>query len=314
MNRMRPWYRWHVNRWRNSPHVLDMPLAAQGAYRNLLDAAWNNEAKLSNNPNILWHYAMAESRDEFAKLAEYVLPMFTVSQDGKWLTNETLTEEWNAATEWFNKKSKAGKSGSTARWGNTSAIAEASHSDNNDMAPLSDSQWQNMASTPHHTTTQQDNIKTICAEQNSALFDVTLPLNKGEYAIPLADIAEYSKLYPATNVEQEIRGMRGWLIGSPKNRKTKSGIKKFINGWLARAQDRGGLSPYAQEAMNGTANSKADRRASRVSEKTNRLVGPASLIAGHNATSVQNGVAGRGVDTVEGDAEILLDSGDRSGK
>jgi hypothetical protein len=35
----RPWMRWHVTRWRNSPRVLQMPLAAQGAYRNLLDAA-----------------------------------------------------------------------------------------------------------------------------------------------------------------------------------------------------------------------------------------------------------------------------------
>ena len=31
--------------------------------------------------------------------------------------------------------------------------------------------------------------------------------------------------------------MIGWLDANPKNRKTQRGILKFINGWLARAQD-----------------------------------------------------------------------------
>lgn len=46
----RPWMRWHVTRWRNSPRVLQMPLAAQGAYRNLLDAAWQQGGRLPNRP------------------------------------------------------------------------------------------------------------------------------------------------------------------------------------------------------------------------------------------------------------------------
>ena len=45
--------RWHVTRWRNSPRVLQMPLAAQGAYRNLLDAAWQQGGRLPNLPACL---------------------------------------------------------------------------------------------------------------------------------------------------------------------------------------------------------------------------------------------------------------------
>ena len=39
---------------------------------------------------------------------------------------------------------------------------------------------------------------------------------------------------------QELRKMRGWCEANPKKRKTKNGVKRFINAWLAKEQDRGG--------------------------------------------------------------------------
>lgn len=48
---------------------------------------------------------------------------------------------------------------------------------------------------------------------------------------------EYERLYPAVNIEQEIRKMIGWLGANTKKRKTRAGIKRFINGWLSRQQD-----------------------------------------------------------------------------
>jgi predicted phage replisome organizer len=68
----------------------------------------------------------------------------------------------------------------------------------------------------------------------------TLPLNDGtEHRVTQADFDKYESLYPAVDVMQELRKMAGWLDGNPKNRKTKSGIRRFINSWLARAQDQG---------------------------------------------------------------------------
>lgn len=32
--------------------------------------------------------------------------------------------------------------------------------------------------------------------------------------------------------------MYAWLDSNPKNRKTERGIKRFITGWLGRAQDK----------------------------------------------------------------------------
>ena len=112
----RPWMRWHVTRWRNSPRVLQMPLAAQGAYRNLLDAAWQQGGRLPNLPAVLWKYALAQSPEEFAAVAAQVLAMFTVSECGNWLSNETLMEECadrtTFADELSRKRSEAGKRGS----------------------------------------------------------------------------------------------------------------------------------------------------------------------------------------------------------
>lgn len=70
---------------------------------------------------------------------------------------------------------------------------------------------------------------------------ISLPLNDGtEHPVTQADIDKYASLYPAVDVLQELRKMVGWIDASPKNRKTRKGIKRFINGWLSREQDRGG--------------------------------------------------------------------------
>lgn len=69
---------------------------------------------------------------------------------------------------------------------------------------------------------------------------ITIPLNDGnEYSVTQRDIDEYKGLYPAVNVEQELRNMRGWCLANPSRRKTKKGVARFINGWLAKEQDKG---------------------------------------------------------------------------
>ena len=69
---------------------------------------------------------------------------------------------------------------------------------------------------------------------------ISLPLNDGsEYPLTQRDAEEYAALYPAVDVPQELRAIRGWLLNNEKRRKTKAGIRRFVNSWLARAQDRG---------------------------------------------------------------------------
>lgn len=66
-----------------------------------------------------------------------------------------------------------------------------------------------------------------------------LPLNSGEYEVTETQAQEWARLYPAVDIASELRKMRGWLLANPSKRKTKSGIARFANSWLAREQDRG---------------------------------------------------------------------------
>lgn len=54
------------------------------------------------------------------------------------------------------------------------------------------------------------------------------------------DIIQWEKTYPAIDVFLELGKMESWLDANPKKRKTKTGIKRFVNSWLSRAQDKGG--------------------------------------------------------------------------
>ncbi len=87
-------------------------------------------------------------------------------------------------------------------------------------------------------------INTICSEPETAPSQqsgICIPLNdKSSYDVPLDKIALWRDTYPAVDVEQELRKMVAWSHSNPTKRKTRRGVDRFINSWLAREQDRGG--------------------------------------------------------------------------
>jgi hypothetical protein len=62
-----------------------------------------------------------------------------------------------------------------------------------------------------------------------------------------ADIIQWQKAYPAVDVFAELAKMESWLDANPSRRKTPKGIKRFVDLWLSRAQDKGGSSPIQVE-------------------------------------------------------------------
>ena len=89
---------------------------------------------------------------------------------------------------------------------------------------------------------------------------VTLPLNdKSEFPILQADVDQWSGLYPAVDVMQQLRAMRGWLDANPTKRKTKAGVRRFINSWLAREQDKGGSAPRGSPKKSGKGDPESKR-------------------------------------------------------
>lgn len=90
-------------------------------------------------------------------------------------------------------------------------------------------------------TKDEPNENVNVNDNDNANVFIRLELNdKSLFPIFDDDLGKWRDLYPAVNVEQELRNMVGWIDGNPTRRKTKSGIKKFINSWLSKEQDQGG--------------------------------------------------------------------------
>ena len=107
------------------------------------------------------------------------------------------------------------------------------------------------------SNTKELNSNTYCSElekaseptPNATVITLTLNTNE-EYPIYQTDVNEWQELYPAVDIMQELRKMKGWCNANPKKRKTKNGIKRFINSWLSIEQDKGG----SRSANTGKAN------------------------------------------------------------
>jgi hypothetical protein len=71
-----------------------------------------------------------------------------------------------------------------------------------------------------------------------------LPLEDGsQYGLPKTLYETYVETYKAIDVMEQLTLMRAWLISNPGRRKTRAGIKDFINGWLKRERDKPDSAP-----------------------------------------------------------------------
>lgn len=100
------------------------------------------------------------------------------------------------------------------------------------------------------SNTNQNTNTNVCAEQAPAPPVITLPLNDGtQYPVIQTQVDEWVKLYPAVDVMQQLRNMRGWLDSKPERRKTLRGIKAFITRWLSTEQDKGRAAPQSKPGI-----------------------------------------------------------------
>lgn len=90
---------------------------------------------------------------------------------------------------------------------------------------------------------------------------LSLPTNKtgDEFSIRRAVLEEFSRLYQGVDVLQELRAMRGWLLANEKKRKTSSGMLRFVNAWLAKAQNQGGSGLAGKVSTDGRSDAHRER-------------------------------------------------------
>lgn len=71
--------------------------------------------------------------------------------------------------------------------------------------------------------------------------------NKTYFDVPTSKVEKWKELYPAVNIEQELRKMCDWCESNPAKRKTRAGILSFISRWLSKEQNKGGSRHYAKD-------------------------------------------------------------------
>ena len=54
--------------------------------------------------------------------------------------------------------------------------------------------------------------------------------------------------YPLVNIEQEFKNIAAWLHSNADKRKTKSGMKRFVNTWMSKTQNKGGHNGQSNQA------------------------------------------------------------------
>jgi hypothetical protein len=59
------------------------------------------------------------------------------------------------------------------------------------------------------------------------------------------EVRAWEIAYPAVNIEQELMKMSAWLRADPRRKKVQ--YRRFITGWLSRAQQRGGDKPWQKK-------------------------------------------------------------------
>jgi hypothetical protein len=64
-----------------------------------------------------------------------------------------------------------------------------------------------------------------------------------EYAITVDDVAELEAAFPDLPVQAELRKAIAWCHANPERRKTAKGAKRFLFGWMERAQNRSRSPP-----------------------------------------------------------------------
>ncbi|GEM_PF-1826895 len=84
--------------------------------------------------------------------------------------------------------------------------------------------------------------------KSSVVF--TVPLRQArKRVVTEIELDEWQKNYPEVNVRQEIRKLIAWNQANPDRQKTKRGINRHIQGWLAHAQQKHGNNNAIQSPI-----------------------------------------------------------------
>jgi hypothetical protein len=112
--------------------------------------------------------------------------------------------------------------------------------------------------TETETETERETKTELSVEpQSVSLPVVEVPvLGNKSFGVNKEMVAEWSMAYPAVDVVAELHKMRVWSLSNPTKQKTLTGIARFVNAWLSKAQDQVGKVPISGFETQGDRNAK----------------------------------------------------------
>ena len=237
----------------DSDAFLEMPLSAQALYFHLNMRA--DDDGFVNNPRRVTKLVSASEDD----LKILLIKRFIIGFESgvivikHWRMHNTLKSDRYKPTQYQEELAMLGIKQNKAYTDHPEKLLPPSESDNGTKM---DPNWNQSGS----TLEPQNRLEEISKEKSSkeesicttpeTVAVLTIILNDGsEYPISQEFIDKMKPLFPAVDVEQQLRSMAAWCINNPDRRKTKRGVTRFINSWLSREQDRG--QRYQQNTTRG---------------------------------------------------------------
>ena len=126
------------------------------------------------------------------------------------------------------------------------SISKLSHwLEQDDISVISRRYQDDAPETERERETEEEKETDLSIEPQSVsppVIEIPLVGSK-EYSVSQQMVDEWQKAYPGISVNGELQKMRAWSLSNPAKRKTPGGIARFINAWLAKAQDQFGKVP-----------------------------------------------------------------------
>ena len=218
------YYQHHIGDYRRDTGHLT--LLEHGIYRQLLDLYYITEKPFDASAMRLICVRTTDEEEAYKR----VLNDFFVLKNGKYHHKRCQIE-----IEGFQSKSNKAKDSAKIRWNKNKDLQDAIA-----LPTHSDSDANGMLTMNHKPLTINQHINLIAESDKSPSAVEFIPLVDGsEWPVPESFAVDLEKSYPAVDMKQTLREIRAWNLANPKNRKTVSGIKRHINQWFSKEQNRG---------------------------------------------------------------------------
>jgi uncharacterized protein YdaU (DUF1376 family) len=212
-----------------------LTLAEHGAYSVMLDHYYATGKPLPADVDALIRLCRAYDDTEKKAVATIADAFFAVNGDGL-RHNRRADKELERCGEVSVKRRDA----AAKRWhnnGDANADANALQKDTHTTYHI-----------PHTTSTArttgdsgEDSSEPQAASEPEAPPFILIPIVGDDEGFPIqeATIAEFESLYPAVDVRQTLREIRGWNLANKSRRKTARGVMRHVNSWMTKEQNGG---------------------------------------------------------------------------